>query len=153
MRIVAIAAFHRPFEHLVVEGQLKLVLGLAVTTHAQLRFTGPEQFHTGDTGFLRVCWRDEHVGSRHMPARFRGVARVAIRTTDVVAPVFATAEVVMFLFACVTTETCFGSFFCRLVLEGNDLRGIAFFNVLLAGSVARLATRHLILPTPNFCKR
>ena len=36
--IVAIAALHRPFEHLVMERQIKLVLRFAVTTQAKLRF-------------------------------------------------------------------------------------------------------------------
>ena len=34
VRIVAIAALHRTFEHLVMERQIKLVLGLGVTTDA-----------------------------------------------------------------------------------------------------------------------
>jgi hypothetical protein len=43
MRIVAIAALHRAFQDLVVEGQIKLVLGLAVTTYAKLWLTCSEQ--------------------------------------------------------------------------------------------------------------
>ena len=34
VRIVAIAALHRAFQHLVMEWQIKLVLGLAMTTDA-----------------------------------------------------------------------------------------------------------------------
>ena len=38
VRIVTIAAFHGAFQHLVMEGQLKLVLRLTVTTQTQLGF-------------------------------------------------------------------------------------------------------------------
>src|SRR5262245_35515197 len=61
VRIVAIAAFHRAFQHLVMERQIKLVLRFAVTTHAKLRFAGPEQFQICDTGLLCIGTRDEHV--------------------------------------------------------------------------------------------
>ena len=43
--IVAVAALHRPFQHFVMERQIELVLGLAVTTEAKLRFAIAEQFH------------------------------------------------------------------------------------------------------------
>lgn len=36
VRIVTIAALHRPFQHLVMERQLKLMLRLTVTTHTEL---------------------------------------------------------------------------------------------------------------------
>ena len=45
VRIVAIAAFHCAFQHLVMERQIKLVLGFAVTVYAKLRFAVHEQFH------------------------------------------------------------------------------------------------------------
>ena len=54
VRIVAIAAFQRAFKHLVMERQLELVLGLAMTTHTELRFARPEQFYARDAWFLRV---------------------------------------------------------------------------------------------------
>ena len=38
VRIVTVAALHRAFQHFVMEGQLKLVLDLAVTAQAELRF-------------------------------------------------------------------------------------------------------------------
>ena len=37
VRIVAIAALHRAFEHLVMKRQIELVLRLAVTTETKLR--------------------------------------------------------------------------------------------------------------------
>ena len=63
VRIVAIAAFHRAFKHLMMERQIKLVLGFAVTTHAKLRFARPEQFQICDTGLLCVGTGDEYIRS------------------------------------------------------------------------------------------
>ena len=72
VRIVAIAAFHRPFQHFVMERQIKLVLGFAVTTHAKLRFAVPEQFQICETGLLRVGAGDEHIRSSQLSsARWR----------------------------------------------------------------------------------
>jgi hypothetical protein len=42
VRIVAIAALHGAFQHLVMEGQLKLVLRFTVTAQTELRFAGCE---------------------------------------------------------------------------------------------------------------
>ena len=42
MRIVAVAALHRAFQHFVMEGQVELVLHLVVTTEAKLRLAVPE---------------------------------------------------------------------------------------------------------------
>ena len=39
VRIMAIAAIHRPFQHLVMKGPVELRLGLVVTSHAELDFT------------------------------------------------------------------------------------------------------------------
>lgn len=41
VRIVAIAALHRSFQHFVMERQIELVLGFTVTTEAKLRFAVP----------------------------------------------------------------------------------------------------------------
>src|SRR5687768_8302801 len=72
VRIVAIAAFHRPFQHFVMERQIKLVLRFAVTTHAKLRFAGAEQLQIRQTGLLCVGTGDEHVGSSQLSsARWR----------------------------------------------------------------------------------
>jgi hypothetical protein len=54
MWIVAIAALHCAFQHLVMERQLKLVLRLAVTTEAQLRFAGLQQTEICEAWLLRV---------------------------------------------------------------------------------------------------
>ena len=55
MRIVAIAALHRTFEYLVMEGQIELVLSLTMTTQAKLRFAVPEQPQIREARLLRVC--------------------------------------------------------------------------------------------------
>ena len=41
VRIVAIAALHRTFQHFVMEGQVELVFGFTMTTEAKLRFAHP----------------------------------------------------------------------------------------------------------------
>ena len=66
VRIVAIAALHRAFQYFVMEGQVKLVLGFAVTTHAKLRFAVPEQFQICETGLLRVGAGDEDIRSSQL---------------------------------------------------------------------------------------
>ena len=43
VRIVAVATLHRAFEHFVMEWQIELVLRLAVTTEAKLRFAVSKQ--------------------------------------------------------------------------------------------------------------
>ena len=55
VRIVAIAALHRAFQHLVMEGQIELVLRLAMTTQAKLRFAVSKQLEIGEAWLLRVC--------------------------------------------------------------------------------------------------
>jgi len=72
---------------------------------------------------------------------------VTIGAADIIAPVLAAAEVIVFLSAGVTAQTRLGDFLRRLVLERNDLLRIAFFDVSLTGTVARLTTRHLLFPT------
>ena len=55
VRVVAIAALHRAFQHPVMERQIELVLGLTMTTETELRLAVSEQFQLGDTGLLCVC--------------------------------------------------------------------------------------------------
>ncbi len=72
---------------------------------------------------------------------------MAVSATDVVAPVLAAAEVVVFLSAGVTGQARLRGFFRRLVLERNDLLRIAFLEVRLAWSMTRLATSDFSFPT------
>jgi hypothetical protein len=51
---------------------------------------------------------------------------MTVGTTDIVTPVFAAAEVVMFLFPGVASQAGFGNLLGRLVLERNDLLRVAF---------------------------
>ena len=147
MWIVAIAALHGSFQYLVMEGHNELVLLFTMAAQAKLRFAGLQQLDGREAGLLRIRFRDENVRGCELPALFTRVRRVAIDTTDVVAPVFTAPEVVVFFSAGVTSKTTFGHLFRRLVFEGDDLLGIAFLSVCLAGTMARFATRHLALPT------
>ena len=54
--VVAVAALHRAFEHFVMERQVELVLGFAVTTQAKLRLALFEQPNVGKARLLCVCW-------------------------------------------------------------------------------------------------
>ena len=72
---------------------------------------------------------------------------MAIYTTDVVAPLLTTTEVVVLFSARVAAKTSLRDCLGRFILERDDLCRIAFFRVGLAGTVARLATRHLSFPT------
>jgi hypothetical protein len=71
---------------------------------------------------------------------------VAISTTDIVAPVFAAPEIVSLLLASMTPETSLRDLFGRLVLERNDLCGIAFFGVGLTWPMASFAAGYSVLP-------
>ena len=53
--IVAIAALHRTFQHLVMERQIELVLSLTMTTQAKLRFAVPKQLQIRHARLLRIC--------------------------------------------------------------------------------------------------
>ena len=77
---------------------------------------------------------------------------MAIRTADVVAPMLAATEVVVFFLSRVAAKTRFRDFFRWFVFERNDLCGIAIFNVGLAGAVTGFTARHFIFPTLNVCQ-
>ena len=53
--VVAVAALHRAFEHFVMERQVELVLGFAVTTEAELWLALLEQTYVGKAWLLCVC--------------------------------------------------------------------------------------------------
>src|SRR2546423_2911705 len=72
-----------------------------------------------------------------------------MRAADIVAPVLSTPEVVALFFARVAAQTSFGSFLRRLVLERNDLRWIAFRNMVLAWAMTRLAAGYFVFPTTH----
>ena len=72
--------------------------------------------------------------------------RMAFGATDIVAPVLAAAEVVVFFLAGMASETVFRNFLRRFVLKGNDFCRIAFFGVRLTRAMAGFAPGHFILP-------
>ncbi|MDQ1639201.1 MAG: hypothetical protein QOF62_2540 [Pyrinomonadaceae bacterium] len=72
--------------------------------------------------------------------------RVAFSATNVVAPVFAAAEVVVLFLPGMAGKTIFRNFLRRFVLEGNDFCRIAFFGVRLTWAMAGFASGHFILP-------
>ena len=55
VRIVAIAALHCAFQHLVMKRQIELVLRFAMTTETELRFAVFEQLQIREARLLRVC--------------------------------------------------------------------------------------------------
>ncbi len=55
VRVMAVAALHRTFQHFVMERQIKLVLGLAVTTEAKLWLALLEQTYVSKAWLLCVC--------------------------------------------------------------------------------------------------
>ena len=59
-------------------------------------------------------------------------------TANVVTPMLAAPEIIVFLSTGMTTKTSFGDFFLRLVLEGDDFGWVAFFDVSLAWSMTSL---------------
>jgi len=111
MRIVTIAALHRAFEHLVVEWQIELVLNFGVTAQAKLWFARFQQLQHRETRLLGVCFGNEHVGTGPVFVSFRRMRRVAICTSDIVAPVLTAAEIVVFFLAGMAGQTSFGDFF------------------------------------------
>ena len=69
--IVAVAALHRAFQHLVMERQIKLVLRLAVTTQAKLWLALAEQLQIRNAWLLRICFGDEYVRGGELSSRWR----------------------------------------------------------------------------------
>ena len=122
------------------------MLNLGVAAQTKLGFARSQQLDHREARLLSVCFGDEHVRTGHVFPGFRGMRRVAIRTTDVVAPMLTTTKVVVFFLARVAGKTGFGDLLRGFVLKRNHLRWIAIFNVGLAGTVARLTTSNFSFP-------
>ena len=102
--VVTVAAFHRPFEDLMMKRLGELSLGLGMTADTQLRLALFEQGDSCDSGVLNSGLTD--LRYRTWPViRERSMRTMAIGTADVIAPVFAAAEVIMALFAGVASKT------------------------------------------------
>ena len=61
MRVMAITALHRSFEHLVMERQIELVLRFGVTAHTKLWFADFQQLDRREARLLSVCRRNKNV--------------------------------------------------------------------------------------------
>ena len=61
MRIVAIAALHRAFEHLMMKRHTESRLHFAVTAHAELRFTELQHVYGREPGLLLIDWTNEYI--------------------------------------------------------------------------------------------
>ena len=68
MRVVTITALHRAFKHLVMEGQIKLVLHLSVAAQAQLWLADFQKFDGREGRLLGVCRRNESDRASNIPA-------------------------------------------------------------------------------------
>lgn len=71
---------------------------------------------------------------------------MTIRAADVVAPVFATTEVVVFFLSRMTAEAGLRGFFRRFRFERNNLLRVALFEVSLAWSMTGFATGYSSFP-------
>ena len=77
---------------------------------------------------------------------------MTICATDVVAPVFATTEVIVLFSSRMTRQAGFRDLLCGLVFEGDDLRRIAFLDVRLAWSMTCFTSGYLVFPTAQIAK-
>jgi hypothetical protein len=147
VRIMAVTAVHRAFEHLMTKRFAELGPGLGVTRHAKLRLVRSQHRSRCLTGFVRRYVVNKRAGSNTHLVMLRSVRRVALRASDVIAPVFSATEVVVIFLAGVALQARLGGSLRIQLLEGNYLCLIArSLDVCFAGSVARLATDDLTFP-------
>ena len=59
MRVMTITALHRAFKHLVMEGQIELVLDLGVAAQAKLRLADFQKFDGREGGLFGICRGNE----------------------------------------------------------------------------------------------
>ena len=158
VRVVAVAALHRAFEHAMMGRLRELRLHLVVARQTELRVVADQHLFGRDAAAAlaeradrdqrrsRVAasdrWADDALG-----VFARRVRRVAIHTADIVAVVLAALVVVVILFARVTGQAGVGDLFGRLGLEGANLGLVAAaFDVRFAWPVAGFAALLLFLP-------
>jgi hypothetical protein len=131
MRVVTIGAFHRAFEHLVMEWFSELRFRFVVAAQAQLGLSLPQHFVR--RLLFYKCYRS---GSFSKCLAAFGMRSVAIVTADIVPKVLAASKIVMALFARVANKTRFGRCFFIKRLERNDLGFVAAaFDVSAARAV------------------
>ena len=73
MRVVAVAALHGAFEHLVMKRQQELMFCFTVTAQTELRFTLFQQADTGKPRLLRVRWANKYIGAGDVFGCFTGM--------------------------------------------------------------------------------
>ena len=147
MRIVTVTALHRPFQHFVMGRQIELVLDFRVATQTELWLVHLQQFCRREARFLSISVGDKNIRVGEVLSRLHSVGRMAIDATNVVTPMLAAPEVVVLFLTRVTGKTSLRNLFWRFILIRDHPLWIAFFDMCLAWTMTRLATRHLIIPT------
>jgi hypothetical protein len=125
VRIMAIAATHGPFEHLVMRRLIELMFDFSMTLQAELRLTLSEQSDRREAGLFRIGRRVKDVRVCPVCTCVSAVRRVAIGATDIIAPMFAAPEIVVFLFAGMARKAGLRNLFRGFILEGANLGLIA----------------------------
>ena len=152
VRVMTIAATHRAFQYLVMEGHGECRLHFAVATEAKLRVAHLQHSYRRESRFLSICRGDPCDRAGNILIACGQVWRVAVSAADVVAPMLTTTEVVVLFFAGVTPQTGLSGFLRRLVLKGDDLGGVALFSMGLARSVTGFTACDLCVPALYFRK-
>ena len=111
MRVMTITALHGAFQHLVMEGQIKLVLHLGVATQAKLWLAVFQKFDGREARLFGICRRYESDRAGNIPSAGAAMGRVAICTTNVVAPVFSALEVIVLFSSGMAGKTSLRCFF------------------------------------------
>lgn len=149
VRVVTITATHRAFQNFVMERHRELRLNLVVTTRAQLRVVRLQHANSRKAGLLGIRRGHEHVRAGNVAAFLVRVRRVTIGAADIVAPMLSATEVVALFFSRMATQTSLRRFLRSFVLERNDLRRIAFGNMVLARAMTRFAAGRFIFPAAH----
>ena len=147
VRVVAVAAFHRALQHFVMERLRELRLRFRVAANTELRLALLQHRDACHSCVLMGSFGDEAHRIRLRIAEWGAVRAVTVGTTDVIAPMLSTPEVVVVLFTRVACKTSFGDLFRVLSFEGNYLRRIgSVLHVSFARTVTLFAAHYLVLP-------
>ena len=82
-----------------------------MATHTELRVIHLQELNGREAGLLGICRSYPRVRARQVPVRGDQMGRMTIGATNVVAPVFAAAKVVVLFLAGVTGKAGLRSFF------------------------------------------
>ena len=111
----------------------------------------PQHANCRDAGFLRIAFVTNTFELR-VPAFGVFMGRVTVCAANIVAPVLSTPEIVVLFSTGMASKANLRGCLGRFILERDDLRGIAFRKVCLAGTVTGLATGHFSVPTLQGCE-